>query len=335
MEEKTPIDRVRESSGYSDVGTNKDGTIINTMKIANRLLVIKERSIYEMVFADEVDPDRTNINLPRTINKLVINQGTESELVARTFLMATKIFKPEYLRKGIDCDAILNLCIDLLSELSVLNEEIIKYFVEEEKVSAEYEQRKNEGKGFQIPSITNIESRCKTIFQKADHIEQTLMEIVTHFYPGSGLKKQSHFPRFREVLSNEHGENSGFTEFIGSTITFMRTIRELRNGLDHRLSNYKLSNFELQKSGDIIAPTIELNHKEVKMDRTSLGDFLEVTLNNLIEITEMTFVYLAGYAAKETGMAYQMKKIPEDRRRHEFVRYSFWMPIGEEGFYCQ
>lgn len=115
----------------------------------------------------------------------------------------------------------------------------------------------------------------------------------------------------------------------------MRIIRELRNGLDHRLSNYKVTDFELQKNGEIITPTIELNHKEVNLNRTSLSDFLQIVLKNLVEIIEMTFVYLAGYAVKTKGMSYQMKKIPEEKRQNKFMRYSFWIPVGEEGFYCQ
>lgn len=335
MDEKRPIDKKRESGGYADIGTLEDGAIIEMTEIASRLLVIKERSIYEMIFADKIDPERTNINLPQTINKLIIDKGTESEIVGRTFLTAKTIFKSEYLNDSINCNSVLSLSIDLLSELSLLEKEINEYSQEEIRVSLEYEKNRNEKVSFQLPSIVNLESRCKTIFQKADHVKQTLMEVITLFYPSSGLTKQSHFPKFHEVLQEKYGEKDGFTEFIGRTLYFMKVVRELRNGLDHRLSTYKITDFELKAHGDILSPTIEVKHKDIKVERTSLNEFLNLTTQNLIEIIEVSFAFLAGRAVRTGGMQYQLREIPKEKRRNEFVKFSFWMPIGDEGFYCQ
>jgi hypothetical protein len=161
------------------------------------------------------------------------------------------------------------------------------------------------------------------------------MEIITLFNPNSGLTKQSHFPKFHEVLKEKYVEKDGFTEFIGSTLYFMRIVRELRNGLDHRLSTYKIKDFELKTDGDILSPTIELNHKDVKVERTALNEFLKLTTQNLIEIIEVSFAFLAGRAVRTSRMPYQLRETPIEKRRHKFVKYSFWMPIGDEGFYCQ
>lgn len=335
MNEKRPIDRIRESGGHTDIGTSEDGAIVEMKNIGERLLIIKERSIYEMVLADTIDPDRTNINLPPTIHKLIIDKGTESETVSRTLMTAKTIFKPEYFSSSIDCDKVLGLTIDLLSEISLLEKEIEEYQTKENKAASEYEKRKELKGSYELPSIVNLESSCKTIFQKADHIEQTLMDIITRFYPNQGLTKQSHFPKFHNILISKYGEKDGFVEYIGNTIYFMRIIRELRNGLDHRLETVKVKDFEIQKDGNIFSPTIELNHKEVKLDRISLSEFLKITKENLIDIIETTFAYLAGYNVKTDGMPYQLREIPEEKRRNKFVKYSFWMPIGDEGFYCQ
>ena len=44
--------------------------------------------------------------------------------------------------------------------------------------------------------------------------------------------------------------------------------------------------------------------------------------------------WIAGRNVKPDGMSYQLKEIPEEKRQYKFVKYSFWMPIGHEGFYC-
>lgn len=335
MSDKRPIDRIRESGGHADIGTNEDGAIMEMQNVGGRLLIIKERSIYEMVFADTIDPQRTNINLPPTIHKLIIDKGTESETVARTFLTAKTIFRPQYIPSTIDCDKLLSLTIDILSEFCLLEKEIWEYQDAENKAATDYEKRRTQKSSFELPSVVNLESKCKTIFQKADHVEQILMDIITHFYPNQGLTKQSHFPKFHEVLTKVYGEKDSFAEFISKTLYFMRVVRELRNGFDHRLSSVTASDFELQTDGNILSPTITLNHKEVKLDRTSLSEFLKLTNVNLIDIVETTFAFLAGRNVKADGMPYQLREIPEDKRRHKYVRYSFWMPIGHEGFYCQ
>ena len=110
---------------------------------------------------------------------------------------------------------------------------------------------------------------------------------------------------------------------------------ELRNGFDHRLEHTKVYDFDLQTDGNIIAQTIELKHKKTQMNRTSLSDFLSITNKNMLDIIELTFAYLAGKNVKIDGKPYQVKEITADKRRNKFVRYSFWMPIGNEGFYCQ
>lgn len=338
MEEKRPIDRIRDSGGYADIGTIEDGAIVEMKNFGGRLLIIKERSIYEMSFADSIDPQRTNISLPPTIHKLIIDKGTESETVSRTFMTAKTLFRPEYIIKAVDCDKVISLTIDMLSEISLLEKEVKEYQESEDKVSVEYEKRRNQKGSFELPSVVNLESRCRTIFQKADHVEQTLMDIITQFYPNQGLTKQSHFPKFHDLLKSKYGDKDGFAEFISKTLYFMRVVRELRNGLDHRLPTVAVTDFEIKTEGNIvspIAPTIELNHKEVKLGRTSLSEFLKLTIGNLIEIIETTFAFLAGRNVKTDGMPYQLKEIPEEKRRYKFVRYSFWMPIGDEGFYCQ
>lgn len=139
MQGKNPIDIIRESSGHTCVGTPEDGAIIEMKEIGGRLIVIKEYSIYEIIFADKIDTQRLNINLPTTISKLIINKGIESEIVGKTFLTAKTIFNKDFIN-DINCDVVLSLCVDLLSELSILEKEISDYLEEEDKVCNQFKK---------------------------------------------------------------------------------------------------------------------------------------------------------------------------------------------------
>lgn len=299
------------------------------------MLVIKERAIYELTMADKVDPGRTNISLPNMIQKLVINKGSESEIVGKTFLTAKALFRSGFYDPSIDITLLLSLSLDLLMELAVLEREINQYLVKEKKESEEYDQRKKDHLPYKLPSVLELDSHCKTIFQKADHIEQILMEIILVFYPNEGLTKQSHFPLFHQLLITKYGDEDHLTKLIGEILYFMKVVRAIRNALDHRLDTVKVKNFELQPDSSIISPTIELNHKEEKMDRISLSTFLPIVMENFLKIAEETIAHLAVKNVRRNLLITKLAEIPENERINKFVKYGFWAELGEMGFFYQ
>lgn len=335
MKDKRPIDRKRESAGMANIGTKEDGAIIETTKIGERLIVIKEKSIYEFMMADEIDPERTNIKLPNNIHKLIINQGSESELVSRVFLTAKTLFKTELFSKEIDVNKALTLSLKLLLELTILDKEISSFIQKEKQLCDEYEANRDKPVSYSIPSFGDIETRCKTIFQKADHYEQILMEIITIFFIDLGLTKQSHFPNFYEKIKTKYTKEDPFSKFLNSTLSFMKRIRAFRNAFDHRLETVNVFDFELQKNSDVLMPSFELKHKDVKMERQSITEFLAVIVPNMILIFENTIAYMSNKTFTPSLMANGVREIPEDKRRYKFVKYSFWAPLGVRGYYNQ
>lgn len=334
MEEKSQIDRKRDSGGAMDVGSEEDGAILELTTVGKRLIVIKEKSIYETVTADDIDPLRTNINLPTMGHKLIIKQGADSQIVGSTFLTAKTLFQRAYFDELIDTDKAISLSLDVLHELSALQVEINNYLLEEDRIAKEYEQKKSLPLTYWIPSMKDSETRCKTIFQKADHVEQFLMEIITLFFPNEELTKQSHFPKFFEIIERKYGAKDHFVEFIKGTLDFMIMVRELRNALDHRLDFVKVKDFDVQPSSNILSPTIELKNKYSTLNRVPLSDFLPIVLQNLIFVFENTIAYLSSKHGRGI-MGQVVREIPESSRRYKFVKYSFWSPIGEGGFYHQ
>ncbi len=335
MEDKDPIDKKRESGGLAEIGTKDDGAILEMPKIGERTFVVKDRSIYEFIMADDIDPERTNINLPNNIHKLVIDQGAESELVGRTFLTAKTLFKKEFFDKSIDLNKALLLSIEILQELNVLEKEISGFLNKEQDLCDDYEAKKEKNLSYSIPGFGDVETRLKTIFQKADHIEQILIEIIQIFFPTLGITKQSHIPNFYDAIKVKYGEDDLFTQFLEPTVFFMKIIRAFRNALDHRLGTIKIFDFELQKDSNVAAPSFELKHKDIKLDRQSISDFLKVIIPNLLFLFENTLVHMSFKTFTPNMMANGIKEIPMDHRRYKHVKYSFWSPLGEGGFYSQ
>lgn len=335
MKDNRPIDKKRSSAGNADIGTKEDGAIEKMIKIGERLIVIKERSIYEFMMADDVDPERTNIKLPNNIQKLIFDQGSESEMVSRVFLTANILFNKGKFEKTIDTEKALTLTLDLIQEISILETEIQSYLNKEKEVAGDYESKRNKPVSYSIPSIGNAKNRCTTIFQKADHIEQTLMKIITLFYPNDGLTQQSHFPKLHKIIEEKYGEKDSFTEFLGQILEFMKLVRNLRNALDHQLKGVEIYDFELAPNSDVLSPSIELDFKGSKLERQSLSEFLKCLIPNFIYICEITILHLAGRNFIPTIMQQTIQEIPENKRRNKFVKYSFWSNMGEGGYYDQ
>lgn len=334
MDERRPIDRKREASGFDDIGTIEDGAILEMYNMDGKVIVIKEKALYEFVMADKVDPGKTNIKLPQTIQRLLVNHGANSEIVCSSFLTATKLFR-DHLFETFDTIKAVKLSLDLMLELIVLDKEINDYLKMEENLSNEYNSRKNQTSSYTIPSISDVETRCKTIFQKADHSEQIIMEIIRLFYSKEKLTKHSHFSDFFEVIKVKYGEKDPFTALVERAIPFMIAIRTLRNSLDHRLPFVKVMDFEIQPDGSIYSPTVELKHKDIKIEQQSLNTFLPKVLSNFLIIFETLAAYLSSRNAKLNAIYSEVREVPEEKRRYKLVKYGYWSPLGEGGYYPQ
>ena len=91
MPEKRPIDIIRDSGGMFDVGTPEEGPVESAVEIDDSLYIIKPNAIYAVNTADQIDPNRTNIGLPKTITRKVFAVGSYSELVGKILLTAVSL----------------------------------------------------------------------------------------------------------------------------------------------------------------------------------------------------------------------------------------------------
>jgi len=90
---KRPIDSLRDSAMSMEIGPS-GGRITEMVEIGERLHTVKTDSIYRIMLADEIDPGRTNINVPNSQQK-VLDYGSDSPFVAKTLLTAKR-----YLRRA-------------------------------------------------------------------------------------------------------------------------------------------------------------------------------------------------------------------------------------------
>ena len=129
-----------------------------------------------------------------------------------------------------------------------MQEAIEEYNLEDEKACKIYEERKGVP-GFMLPSIPDMMTRCKTIFQKADQACQYFMSVIRLFYPE--ITEKEYYTNFEDFVKAKSGEDDPFSKFLHQVVPFVMEIRRARNCFDHRKVELRLTGFELQDDGSV------------------------------------------------------------------------------------
>mgnify|MGYP006869350151 CR=1 FL=1 len=333
MANQIPIDKLRDRGGYVDIGTKEDGAIVEMFDIDGVLIIIKEKALYELRYADDIDPGRVNPNLPPNVQRLLLKLGSESELLSRTFITAKKLFRKESLVESFNINSALRFSLEAATELATMESEINNYLADEKKVCEEYETNRSKEVFYTIPSITDVTTRCKTIFQKADHVMQALMDIIKLFY--NDLGKSPYYSDFINFIEKKYGNSDPFYEYLKKIFFIIEMIRNIRNCLDHRRSEILIKDFEIQLDGNVLTPTIEIEYLNSKLDRISLESFLPIILQNLITIFENMLVGLCNKNLAQTPFTVKVVFVPPEKRKNKFVQYGYWSALGPGGFFQQ
>src|SRR5580704_18522672 len=115
-----PIDKIR-NSGVRMTLPPDTGGITDMGEINGALHMIGGSAIYRVRLADEIDPQRTNIAIPNTHQK-VLSYGTEFPYVRQTLMTARRLFSNNLLGPAFDYKAGINLSFEALQDLAAMND---------------------------------------------------------------------------------------------------------------------------------------------------------------------------------------------------------------------
>jgi hypothetical protein len=327
------IEKRRNRGGTVDIGTKEEGAIVETININERLIIVKEKSIYEFVLADTLDPKRERPNLPSSVHTKILDRGSDDPVVARIFLTAKALFDTNYYPDSINVRKALLHTLEVVKELRAMEKEIEGYNSEHDKACNAYEERKGVP-AYMLPSIPDMLTRCKTIFQKADHACQYIMDVIRLFYPE--MSEKNYYTDFEKFVTMKYGENDHFSKFLQQVVPFIMEIRRAPNCFEHRKVELILTNFEIQDKGSLLMPTFEMNFDGSIIPRQDLHTYLSNVMKGLMNSFENMLPFLASKHIKPMGViAPQIREVPEEKRRRKMVRFGIWLPFANEGFYAQ
>jgi hypothetical protein len=316
---KRPIDQKRDSAFFGTVGTEDEGVIREFLNVGSSLLMIKDRAIYKSRLADQIDPGRTNINVPHTQQKLY-SVGSSSEIVGRILLTAKYLFQHGMLDGRFDKTDLMSVTLDFFDEaikLVTLSDSLI---ADQDVAIAECKKQKAQGSVVLLPSITDIGGRVKSFIQHADHSVQRLL-ILCGVPAGKAW-----FDRLAKVASEVHQLEQAQIERLDRMAKFAQFLRNCRNCVDHPKPHQQVifNNFRMTSNAEIEPPTIEIVHEQTSEPVVPLTIFMDNIMQSLVNLGEQTIAFLASYHVMpgwegKVSVCY----FPDGQRRHPHVRYYF------------
>ncbi len=328
---KSAIGKLRDGAGAFEISTPEDQTAISGMISIKdeRLLIVKGQGIYEVQFADRIDPKRTNINVPNTIQK-VLPYGSDHEWVGRILLTANELFKDSILGKEVDCGQSLELALEISQNIAGALEVAESYDSSEEVALKEFNAEIRKDRSVVLPTIHGTNAMCKEFLQKSDHALRELFSTVKLFYSKVGAKG---WDSLRGEIEREPEKTDNFLEFIDNALPLLRLVRNARNCVEHPRKGYKLqvSNFSVSADNALVSPLVSVEHPKTPLKDVPLSVFFRDISSELIALTELMYVYLCARKVKPfAGLPVTVYEMPPERRKHVNIRFGYGVRNGDD-----
>lgn len=324
---KRPIDKLRDGAGAFEINTPDDETAISGMiSIGDeRLLIIKGKGIYEIKLADQIDPKRTNKNVPNTIQK-VLPYGSDDPWVGSVLLTAEELLKKSIIGEHVDCDKILNMVLRISLDIAGALEVSESYSKKEQRELEIFDSKIRADRSVILPSINDVASMCKEFLQKSDHALRELFDIVKLFQNGVGA---GGWDSLKDAVESEPDKVDNFLEFIESALPLLRLVRNSRNCVEHPRDdqNLEVSDFSLDPENNLVTPLVTINHPKTPLKAAPIPVFFSSTSREIISIVELMLVYLCSRKVKPfAGFPVQVYEMPVDKRRSKYVKFGYGIP---------
>ncbi len=315
---KTKIDRLRDGAITLKMGSNVKEFLSTS---ANRYAVT-EQAIYKISLADEIDPERTNPDIPNCSQE-VISAGYNDEVVGRILMTAKYLFDENKAEVspviGSFFEAVIELTNHVL-ELKKMISELKEEIVSKEKYIINTQQ---EPDTFMLPSITDLKIKVHNILVMADKAKDGILLLYKiHLLPDADERPKLH--EYCEAIQKVPNiDNDALTSWEEKR-KFLSLVRNTRNCSEHPKQGQRilLDDFTMRPDGSITAPIIQIEHEETPIGLHQLIKFMEFLERMIIDYAELSSAFIKSLSLmKNNPFNEWVSEFPEEQRRHPHVRY--------------
>jgi len=320
---KRPIDRFRDGAGSFEVKTPDDDSAITGMiATGDSLLAVKEKGIYEIKLADQIDPERKNINVPNTVQR-ILPYGSSEPWVGAVLLTGNELLKKEILDEHVDAECAMSLVIEIAQNIASAME-LLDAFISSQKIVLEkYDLEIKKDRSVLLPSMGGISNKCKEFLQKSDHALDGLFKVVKVFYQNVG---KGGWESLKNEVEKENPSIDNFAEVLSQMLPFLQFVRNARNCVEHPRSEHKIvaTDFSIDADNRLLSPLIEVVHPKTPQAPVPVVNFMSQIADNIVAIVELMLAFLCNRHIRPIrGFPVQVHEFPIDLRRTENVKYGY------------
>jgi hypothetical protein len=324
-----PIDKVRNSA-LSITLPPDTGGITDMREINGALHMIGGSAICRVQLADEIDPERTNIAISNTHQK-VLSYGTDFPYVRQTLMTARRLFSNNVLGPAFDYKTGINLSFEALQDLAAMHDIRKDVRARFDKIAEDLKNLAVEQRSMTVPSMGDVRGETKAFLQKADHVAVALFNIAKLFY-GDEIGPRW-FASLHKLASEKYGDNDGFTKFLNAALPFLQFVRNARNAVEHpdQAKSVKVTDIALLPSGELNPPSIEVIHPETPQPSVPLLALIEHIADQLATAFEVMLAHLCGANVQPfAGMPLGVIEYDKNQQKAFKCRYGYASRMGDQ-----
>jgi hypothetical protein len=271
------IDKLRNSAFSIEIHTPEDESTVSEMiSTGDQLFVVKGKGIYEVKLADQVDPDRTNIYVPNTVQK-IIPYGADEPWIGSVVLTAHRLFSSSCTPDSVDGKKAFALVLRIAKELAGNYQLVETYLNAEALITQSLVPKIRQDRSVVVPAIGDVDSRCKAFLQKSDHALKELFSLVRLFYPDIGTRM---WEGLKTKIDQEPQNIDNFSQFLERAVPFLQLLRNGRNCVEHPKPKERLevTDFIIDPKNVLLPPMLEIIHPTTPLSRRSVPRLFRLSL---------------------------------------------------------
>ncbi|MBA4163266.1 MAG: hypothetical protein C0510_01330 [Erythrobacter sp.] len=326
---KEAIGRARNAAGSAKIPT-ECGKIITAKAIDNRIFMLAERCLTSGVFADHIDPDRTNPNLPQIIQQKELNFGVEHLFVRKTVGAAFELADATYLPDAVDSDKLLGIALDAASSLA----SVVEVADDLRRHQDEMREASRAGQltAAHVPRTPNLIGKVRQSLAALRDVEIGIKNMSALFFP-KDVHNEPWDLKFRPALLAKYGDVDGLEAWINAAWGVLAGVANHRHAMIHPNQDKSVSivDYELQADGSLLAPTIEIAHYDSAVTRRDVIQFLDAQVADISEVFEALLGYLCDLNVRAIIPQFESFVVPLPNGETQRGSHMVWRTAAKEG----
>lgn len=326
---KAAIGRARDAAGTATIPP-ECGNIITMKVIDDRMFLLAQHCLTSGVFADHIDPNRTNPNLPQIIQQKELEFGAEDSFVRKTVGAAFELADATYLPETVSPDVLLGIAIEAASSLASVvqvSNELRKHQDEMREAS-----KAQELSAAYVPRTPNLNGKVRQSLAALRDVEIAIKKLTAQFFP-KDAQNDPWDAKLLEALHGKHGEVAGFDAWRDAAWSVLAGVANHRHAMIHpnETKSVTIFDYELQANGSLLAPTIEIAHEVSAVTRRDVVQFLDKQVADIAEVFEAILGYACDLNVRTILPQFESSVVALPDGDTQRGSHMVWRTIANEG----